>query len=307
MSKSSGVVATRIVLAVILLSLIVSCVYYFIIKARNDAADADNSIFATYNSVMVSENVAGINKSLGSLESGDYYAYAEANSILGYKETYLNLYMSQQLLEANAFRLISSHGVTTDIQNSLDAITESAKVLTRSITVYDTSSKAYGENPDEAHKNAMKDNFNTIVKDLANYSSIFATLSNQVFTYTANSYYDGIKAFSSAQYLYSYCLDKQISVLDTAVKSNYLGVDSNIYDESILVAKKFKTVADKSYEVQTTDTNVKNVIAYYVGNDSFDDLLTAKNKAEFVQSVTDSKRQERLIEVMKVIGLEGRI
>ncbi len=309
MSKSSGVVTTRIVLAVVLLSLIVACVYYFIIKARNDAADADNSIFATYNSVMDSQNVSSIFARLGGdLESGDYYQYAVKNEILGYKESYLNLYMSKQLLEANSFRLISSHGDTKEIENSLTSVTKSAKDLCHSITVYDTSKEEYGENPDPAHQEAMKKNFNTIVKDLANYSSVFVTLSNKVFVYTAKSYYAGVNAFSSAQYLYSYCLDKQINVLNTAVKGNSQGVDSNIYKESILVAKKFKTVADGNFNVQTTDTTVGDVIDYYVDKkDSFDDLLNAENKSEFIKSIEDQTRYARVSDVMTMIGLQGRI
>lgn len=308
MSKSSGVVTTRIVLAVVLLSLIVSCVYFFIIKARNDAADADNNIFATYNSLIVAENTTNINDRLGGLEAGEYYSYANANSLTGYKNAYLNLYMSKQLLDANAYRLILSHGDTSAIEQKLGEIESEAKALWNSITVFDTSKEAYGENPDSAKAEAMEINFGKIIKDLVAYSSLYYELASEVFTYTANSYYDEVSnPFNSAQYLYSYCLNKQIAILNKAVVEGVSAVDTNIYAESILVAKQFKSVDDTNYETQTTDTKVKNIISYYTNGENFDDLLNAKNKQEFVQKFTDATRSDKIKEMMNVIGLQGRI
>jgi len=307
MSKSSGVVATRIILAVVLLSLIVSCVYFFIIKARNDAADADNGVFATYNSVMVAEITTNINNRLGDLEAGEYYNYANENSLTGYKSAYLNLYMSKQLLDANAYRLILSHGVTSTIEQKLGEIESEAKALWNSISLFDSSSKAYGDNPDTAKAQAMAKNFDRIINDLVEYSKLYYELASEIFAYTSSSYYDGVNPFSSAQYLYSYCLNKQISVLNQAVVEGVEVVDTNIYTESLLVAEKFKTVDDASYEVQTKNIYVKDVISYYTNNENFDDLLNAKNKQEFVQKFTDATRSDKIKEMMNVIGLQGRI
>lgn len=305
MSKSSGVIATRVILAVVLLSLIVSCIYYFIIKARNDAVDADNSIFATYNAMTVSENITKINDSLGNVESGDYYSYAKTNNIAGYKEAYLNLYMSKQLLDSNAYRLITSYGDVSAIQKGITAIEESAKALCNSITVFDTSRKAYGGS--SAEKEALTVDFGKIVKDLANYSELYSELAHTIFEYTANSYYKDVKAFSSAQYLYSYCLDKQNTILNSAVKTNVLAVENDIYTESKLVADKFDTVSSDYFNVQTTNKTVKSVISYYLANESFDDLLSAENKSAYVQQITDTERKSKVCEVMTILGLEGRI
>ena len=307
MSKSSGVVVTRIVLAVVLLSLIFSCVYFFIIKARNDAADADNEVFATYNSAISSENITSINRNLGNLESGSYYDYSRANNIAGFREAYLSLYMSKQLLNSNSFRLISSHGDINPIQNKLNEINDSAKVLLRSIIVYNTSKESYGSAPTAEQESALIKNFEMIVNDLTTYSSLYADLANIVFTYTSKSYFEGVKPFSSAQYLYSYCLDKQIAVLDKAVTDDKLNVGADIYDESIVVSRKFATVDATHYQAQTTDTVVMSVISACLSGVNFDELLNANNKGEYYKAITDDNKKSQATQMMIVIGLQGRI
>lgn len=307
MSKSSGVVATRIVLAVLLLSLIFSCVYFFIIKARNDAADADNEVFATYNSTISSENITSINRNLGNLESGSYYDYSRTNNIVGFREAYLSLHMSKQLLDSNSFRLISSHGDINPIQNKLKEIDDSAKVLLRSIIVYNTSKESYGSTPTTEQKAALIKNFEMIVNDLTSYSSLYADLANIVFTYTSKSYFDGVAPFSSAQYLYSYCLNKQIAVLDKAVTDAESNVDAEIYDESIAVSRKFAAVDAAHYQAQTTDTIVMSVISDCLNGVSFDELLTADNKGKYIKTITDDNKKMQATQMMIAIGLQGRI
>ncbi len=307
MNKSSRVIAIRIVLAVVLLSLIFSCVYFFIIKARNDAKTADNRIFATYNSALNSKNINTISDNLGALESGSYYSYALENNILGYKEAYLCWYMSGQLLDANSYRLIVSHGDTRSITENLKAVEKSAETLLRSIEVFNSTRQEYGTSLTAEQKSALNQNFEFVVRDLNNYAIDYQKLASAVFNYTAKSYYEGVSAFASAQYLYSYCLDKQVNVLSTANERGISSVSADIYDESIAVSRKFFSVDADNYAVQTGDEIVACVISYYLEGSNFDDLLSAENKREFIGQVVDGNRLAQMRQLMRILGLQGRL
>ena len=309
MSKSKGVIITRIIVAVILLSLIVSCVYYFIIRAKDGAKNADNPIFASLNSSLNSTNFRTIDKNLGSLESGEYYSYAQTQGGLGYKEAYLLYYASREMLDAYGFRLISSHGDSSAVSQSITDVDNQAVILMRSQEVYNTTREAYGENPTDEERQALLSNFNTVVKDLAKYSECMYNLSNAVFNYVNNSYYEGLNAFRSAQYLYGYCLDKQSNLLKEAVRIDFKNVNSILYQESLLMTQKFVEVKNAHFVAQTEDSDVAVVIDYFLdeANDSFEELLNSKDKANFVQQLTSQTDKQKSSLVLIVLGLQGRL
>lgn len=310
MSKtSSGVIVTRIVLAVILLSLIFTCIYFFIIRAREDAKITDNEIFASYNATLNSADMIEIKKNLGALESGGYFAYAESQGGLGYKEAYLGYYASSQVLDAYSFRLISSRGNTSNINSALNALNAQAVVLLRSQVVYNTSREAYGDTPNEEQRNALFKNFNVIVKDLKAFGNCMYDLAHEVFAYTSNSYYEGYDSFRSAQYVYGYCMDKQLHLLNEAVQIDVTNVNNILYTESKLMTNKFIEVKDNHFVAQTTDETVGSMVSYFTdeANNHFDTLLAAKDKADFVGKIVNETQKNKSTQVLIALGLGGRL
>ena len=310
MTKTSrAVVITRVVLAVVLLSLVFTCVYFFILKAKQDAAHQDNTIFVKYNTFFNSNNVKDINKNLGGLQEGEYYTYAQSQGGMGYEEAYLVYYASLESLSTTNFRLISSYGDASQIDATLNKLEDQAAVLLRSQIVYNTSKNSYGNTPTVSQSQALYKNFEMIVADLALYGQYLYELSSQVFAYTYGTYYADFDAFRSAQYLYGYCLDKQIGLLSAAVMANVDNVDSNLFAETLLMTEQFSLVSQNGFVVQSTDTTTKKVIDYFVddANNNFESLLNARDKADFVNNITNATQKQKSTDVMIVLGLEGRL
>lgn len=303
MKKSSGVVILRIALAVVLLSLIVSCIYYFIIKARDEAEIADNLIFQEYNTTLNSKNVLDISANLGGFESGKYFDYAESQGGLGYKEAYLSLFASQRLLDANKDRLIISKGDAAAVHTSLIAIQDSAQVLMRSIIVYNTSKDAYGTSPTPQESAAILENFKTIVKDLRTYALRNADLARNVFEYTSASYFEGLNPFGSAQYMYSYCLNKQIVVCNNYMKTNAEAMPSDLYTETKLIVGQFVAVSEEGFTAQVTSDVVAEVLGYFVSGVNFDDVLYSEDKTAFVAKITDEASRAKAQKLLVALGL----
>lgn len=306
MSKTStGVVVTRIAVAVILLSLIFTCVYFFIIKARDDAQNADNQIFATLNNTLGSANVVEINRNLGALESGGYYTYAQSQGGLGYKEAYLNYHVAREMLDAYSFRLISSRGNTGAIQNAINDVNNQAVILLRSQQVYNTTKESYGDNPTSEQRQALLTNFNVIVKDLSDYSSVMKNLAHEVFSYTSDSYYSGVNKFESAQYLLGYCMDIQAGLLDEAVKTDELNVSNILYTDTLKMVKNFTLVKQNNFVEQTTDADIISTIDYFLDeeNGKFDDFLKSKDKKDFVSKITNATQKTKTETVLAALGL----
>lgn len=303
MSKSSGIVVARVVLAVVLLSLIFSCVYYFIIKARNEAEVADNPIFATYNTMMSADNVVDVAKNLGDLESGEYYSYAVAHNVHGYRETFLSLYCSQQLLDANAYRLILAKGDTAPLVRALESVTDNAQVLMRSIIVYNTSKQAYGNAPTTEQAAALLENFGMIVKDMVQYSAAMASMAQEVFLLTSQSYFGTVNAFDSAQYLYSFSLQQQMMVLDREIGNNLGNISDTLYDETRQIVQQFVSVSEAHFLAQTTCASVANVLGYYSQGAEFDDFLSSPSKVAYVQAMVDATQKAQCTQYLAVLGL----
>lgn len=303
MNKSSGVVALRVVLAVVLLSLIFTCVYFFIIKARDDAATADNMIFQEYNTTLSSDNVTKIETTLGGLEVGAYYTYAESNGGLGYKEAYLSLYASQYLLSANDARLIIVKSSEDELRQHLTAIQNSATTLMRSIIVFNTSKESYGASPTASQSAALLENFKTIVRDLRAYASNFAALANTVFVSTSAAYYEGVSPFSNAQYMYNYCLNKQIAVYNAEINKTDATSTATVYLETKQMVAKFGEIERNHYIAQTTDACVSEVLGYFAKGVNFDAVLSSAAKVQTVNAIEDTEQKSQARKLLVALGL----
>ena len=91
--------------------------------------------------------------------------------------------------------------------------------------------------------------------------------------------------------------------------ANVDNVDSNLFAETLLMTEQFSLVSENGFVVQSTDTTTKKVIDYFVddANNNFESLLNARDKADFVNNITNATQKQKSTDVMIVLGLEGRL
>ncbi len=309
MSQSKGVVITRVIVAVVFLSLVFTCVYFFIIKAKDNASHADNKIFATVNTCLNSADIKTIDTNLGSFESGAYYDYAQSQGGLGFKEAYIEYYGARQMLDVYGFRLITSRGDTTGINNKVKEINQQAVVLLRSQEVYNTTREAYGDNPTTAERQALLTNFNVMTKDLKAYATDFYELASLVFDFTMSTYFEGLDRFGSAHYVYGYAFNTQLAVFNEAVQIDFTNINSTLYSDTKFMMLKLIEVASDNFSVETTDATVGVVLDYFKddANGNFESLLKAKDKVDYVSKITDEAEKTKSTKVLEVLGFAGRL
>ncbi len=303
MVASAGVITARVLAVVFLIALIGVAVYFIFFYGRTTpSSDAYENLTRILNST----EQQTFEQNIGGLESGIYYEYAITSSSADFESVYLNYYIDTLIYDTYSDMLVYAGSIASD-KSLLNTINENALSYESALATLLQSQKMFNDTYPDGVSNAVESNFRTMVADFVRLENIFHQITNDIFRFVTDNYYNDVNGFLSQKYAQSYALNAQSGLLNSALSER---VNTPLYQDSIAMARFYNTCLQNDFTDQSTSTLMGDFVEVVadVNKYDFNEFYMSENKGEYYQNQSgDPEFYSALTIVANGLGLSQRI